>query len=72
LERVAVRIVKATTAKARQTLATIDPRRLRFARPGDLAAATPATMGSAIPVLSPPTEAALSPVGRGSDSDRAM
>jgi len=56
-------MIKAATAKARQTLATIDPTRLPMAKLGDLAAATPATMSSAMLVPRPPTRAAET-VGR--------
>ena len=55
--------ISAATAKARQTLATIEPTRLPMARLGDLAAATPATMSSAMLVPRPPTSAAAT-VGR--------
>ena len=56
-------MISAATARARQTLATIDPTRLPMAKSGDLAAATPATMSSAILVPRPPTSAAAT-VGR--------
>jgi hypothetical protein len=56
-------MISAATARARQTLAAIDPTKLPTARLGDLAAATPATMSSAMLVPRPPIRAAAT-VGR--------
>ena len=56
-------MISAAIARARQTLAAIDPTRLPTARLGDLATATPATMSSAMLVPRPPTRAAAT-VGR--------